>query len=118
MFLLSQSQLVLIPLSFSQLQFFVDEIVCIYLTFRQQIVGPSLVAVTFTRNLIATILVFALTPRTERMGIQNCVITIYATGMFILCFVALFIWKGKRSRVGTAERREKLAEKEFEVGKV
>ncbi|KAH6720244.1 hypothetical protein BKA61DRAFT_708486 [Leptodontidium sp. MPI-SDFR-AT-0119] len=83
-----------------------------------EIVGPSLVAVTFTRNLIATILVFALTPRIERMGIQNCVITIYATGMFILCFVALFIWKGKRFRVWTAERREKLAEKEFEVGKV
>ncbi|KAL5327182.1 hypothetical protein ACEPPN_004874 [Leptodophora sp. 'Broadleaf-Isolate-01'] len=94
--------------SYSELQFFVDEI----------IVGPSLVAVTFTRNLIATILVFALTPRIERMGIQNCVITIYATGMFILCFVALFIWKGKRFRVWTAERREKLAEKEFEVGKV
>ncbi|PVH84827.1 serine/threonine kinase 16 [Cadophora sp. DSE1049] len=85
-----------------------------------EIIGPSLVAVTFTRNLVATILVFALTPWIEEMGIQNCVITISAIGTFILAFVVLFIWKGKMFRIWTRERYSRLAEgkRDVDVGRV
>tara|TARA_R110002060_G_scaffold27345_1_gene37199 strand:- start:834 stop:1040 length:207 start_codon:yes stop_codon:yes gene_type:complete len=64
------------------------------------------------------VLVFALTPWIEEMGIQNCVITISAIGTFILAFVALFIWKGKVFRVWTMERYLKMAEREGKSGVV
>jgi hypothetical protein len=70
--------------------------------------------VTFTRNIIGTILVFALTPWVAAVGISNVIITITVLGTVVLAFVLLFIWKGKRMRVWTTGRYRYYAERQFE----
>lgn len=68
------------------------------------IVGDALVGVTFTRNLIGTIFVFALTPWIARVGISNVIITITVIGTVVLAFVFSFIFYGKRFRAITTRR--------------
>jgi len=83
-----------------------------------QIVGDSLVAVTFTRNLLATIFVFALTPWIDRVGMQNVFITITVLGTVVLLFCFVFIFYGKRYRIQTASRYRYFAERQFEARRV
>ena len=74
-----------------------------------QIIADALVAVTFVKNLFPTILVFALTPWVESVGLANVWIT--ATVIFvaiILGNVPFLIW-GKRWRAGSAERYYRYA---------
>ncbi|ORY60290.1 major facilitator superfamily transporter [Pseudomassariella vexata] len=74
-----------------------------------KIIGSALVPIAFTRNAFATLIVFALTPWIESMGLENMFIT--AT---ILCLVTLsstimmMIW-GRRMRVWSADRYERFA---------
>jgi MFS family permease len=69
-----------------------------------QIVGDSLVGVTFTRNIISTALVFALTPWIEAMGIQNVIVIITVIAAVVFAFVFVFIFYGKKFRVWTTAR--------------
>ncbi|KAE8440904.1 hypothetical protein EG329_006325 [Mollisiaceae sp. DMI_Dod_QoI] len=83
-----------------------------------EIVADSLVAVTFIRNIIGTIFVFALTPWINAVGIQNVIITITVIGTVVLAFVFLFIFKGKSFRVRSAKRYRGYAEKQFEARRI
>ena len=83
-----------------------------------QIVGDALVGVTFTRNIIGTILVFALSPWMDAVGTQNVIITITAIGTVVLSFVGLFIFKGKEFRVRTTKRYRHYAQRQFEARRV
>ncbi|RDW88471.1 hypothetical protein BP6252_00503 [Coleophoma cylindrospora] len=67
------------------------------------IVGDALVAVTFTRNAVGTIFVFALSPWIAAVGISNVIITITVIGTAVLAFVGVFIVWGKKMRVKNAE---------------
>lgn len=65
--------------------------------------------VVFTRNVFSVVVLFALTPWINGMGVRNLHVLIA-----ILCFVILLlpvpllIW-GKKARVATAERYTKMA---------
>jgi len=63
----------------------------------------------FTRNIFSVIILFALTPWINGMGVQNVHVL-----MAVLCFVIsalpvpLLIW-GKKARIATATRYRKMA---------
>ncbi|EMC92632.1 hypothetical protein BAUCODRAFT_151053 [Baudoinia panamericana UAMH 10762] len=78
-----------------------------------EIVGDALVGVTFTRNALATIFVFALSPWIEGVGMANVYVTIGVIGIAVLLFVFVFIWKGKTFRRMTAKRYRYYAERQF-----
>ena len=73
-----------------------------------------MVGVTFTRNIISTALVFALTPWIEAMGIQNVIVIITVIGAVVFAFVFVFIFYGKKFRVWTTDRYRYYAERQFE----
>ena len=58
-----------------------------------EIVGDSLTALTFLRNLFSTIFVFAMPAWVAAVGIPNVFNTICAIGIFILSWAGIFIWK-------------------------
>jgi hypothetical protein len=68
-------------------------------------VADSLVGVTFVRNLLATALVFAVTPWTAAVGLSNMFLTI---GIFMAVTLVpgtiAFIYYGKRMRARTANK--------------
>ncbi|KAJ5832496.1 major facilitator superfamily domain-containing protein [Penicillium riverlandense] len=69
------------------------------------IVADSLVGVTFIRNLLATILIFALTPWIEAVGISSVFLTLSLLSLAVLVPGTLcFLYFGKRLRVRTASR--------------
>ena len=80
-----------------------------------QIVGDALVGVTFTRNALATIFVFALTPWITKDGMQNVFITITVLGTAVLLFAFGFLYYGKRWRVMTTERYRYYAARQFDA---
>ena len=77
-----------------------------------------MVGVTFTRNIIGTILVFALDPWIHAMGIQNVIVIITVLGTVVLAFVFVFIYWGKKMRVRSAGRYRFYAERQFEARQV
>lgn len=83
-----------------------------------EIVGDALVGVTFTRNALATIFVFALTPWINGVGMKNVFITIGVIGIAVLSFAFVFIAKGKQFRIWTAPRYRYFAERQFDARKV
>ena len=85
---------------------------------QHQIVGDSLVAVTFTRNLLSTIFVFVLTPWINAVGMMYVYVTIGVLGTVVLLFTFMFIYYGKRFRVWTAPRYRYYAGRQFEARKV
>ncbi|KAK5129231.1 hypothetical protein LTR08_003734 [Meristemomyces frigidus] len=78
-----------------------------------EIVGDSLVGVTFTRNLLSTIFVFALSPWIASVGMANVYVTIGVIGIAVLSFVFVFIWKGKQFRRNSAKRYRWYAERQY-----
>ena len=79
-----------------------------------EIVGDALVGVSFTRNIFATILVFALTPWIAGMGIKGVyiILGIFVTVVMLSTFI--FIYFGKRFRVRYADRYRYFAARQFE----
>lgn len=77
--------------------------VCFQLT-RKQLVGDALVSVAFVRNGLATVIVFALTPWIESVGLYNMFVSAacLATAILLLT-VPMIVW-GKRARCWTAGR--------------
>lgn len=79
-----------------------------------QIIGDSLVALTFSRNTFSTIYVFAMTPWIAAVGMSNVFNTIGAIGSVVLLFAVIFLWKGKQWRFQFAERYQYYALRQFD----
>jgi len=80
-----------------------------------EIVGDSLTALTFLRNVFSTIFVFAMPAWVDAVGIPNVFNAICAIGLFILSWAGLFIWKGKMLRYRTAKVYMYYASRQFEA---
>jgi MFS family permease len=79
------------------------------------IIADAVVGVTFTRNVISTIFVFALTPWVTRVGLQNVMLTFALITILALASTGLFIKFGKRWRVHTMHRYRTFAEKQMDT---
>ncbi|MCJ1281620.1 hypothetical protein MMC26_000940 [Xylographa opegraphella] len=79
-----------------------------------EIVGDALVGVTFTRNLLATIFVFVLTPWIANMGIKNVFIIIGVLVTAVLLGTFIFIYYGKKFRVKFAGRYRYYAARQYQ----
>ncbi|KAI1778700.1 MFS general substrate transporter [Hypoxylon cercidicola] len=79
-----------------------------------EIVGDALVALTFSRNTLSTVFVFAMSPWIAAVGMSNVFNTIGAIGLAILLFSFIFIWKGKVWRVKNAKRYRYYAARQFD----
>lgn len=68
-----------------------------------------MIGIVFVRNLFAVIILFALTPWTNDMGIQNVsIITAAVCFAILLIPVPLLLW-GKKIRVATAKKYKRMA---------
>ncbi|ROW13050.1 hypothetical protein VPNG_05957 [Cytospora leucostoma] len=79
-----------------------------------EIIGDALVALTFSRNTLSTVFVFAMTPWIAKVGISNVFNTIGAIGLVVLLFAFAFLWKGKQWRYQNARRYKHFAAKQFD----
>ncbi|PLB51405.1 MFS general substrate transporter [Aspergillus steynii IBT 23096] len=82
-----------------------------------EIVGDSLVGVTFTRNLVSTIFIFALDPWIEDVGAQNVFVTIGVLLTAIILGTAIFLVYGKKLRVLTVKTYRYYAGRQFDARK-
>lgn len=77
-----------------------------------QIVGNALVGVVFTRNAISVVVLFALTPWIEGMGLRDMhILVAVLCFLFLLIPVPLIIW-GKKSRLASAASYRRMALKQ------
>ncbi|EXJ81171.1 hypothetical protein A1O3_07461 [Capronia epimyces CBS 606.96] len=74
-----------------------------------EIICDSLIAVVFVKNLFPTILVFALTPWIEGVGLSNVFITVAVIVAAILLGNFIFIMFGKRFRIRCAAKYRSYA---------
>ncbi|RAL06111.1 MFS general substrate transporter [Aspergillus ibericus CBS 121593] len=75
----------------------------------QDIIGDTLVGVVFVRNVISVVVLFALTPWVEGMGLQGLHILLAILAFFIYSLpIPLLIW-GKKARAATASTYRKMA---------
>jgi hypothetical protein len=79
------------------------------------IVGDSLTALTFLRNVFSTIFVFAMPAWVDAVGIPNVFNAICAIGLFVFSWAGVFIWKGKMFRHRTAGVYMYYASRQFEA---
>ncbi|KAF2768726.1 MFS general substrate transporter [Teratosphaeria nubilosa] len=79
------------------------------------IIGDALTALTFARNTMSTIFVFAIPAWIPAVGMANVFNTILPIELVILSFAAVFIWKGKLMRAKTAGIYRHYAERQFEA---
>ncbi|KAJ8108064.1 hypothetical protein OPT61_g8431 [Boeremia exigua] len=79
------------------------------------IIADAVVGVTFTRNVISTIFVFALTPWVSRVGLQNVMLTFALITVVALSSTGLFIMFGKRWRIKTAQRYRTFAQRQMDT---
>ncbi|OAR00075.1 hypothetical protein LLEC1_05385 [Akanthomyces lecanii] len=76
------------------------------------VIGNALVGVVFTRNAISVLVLFALTPWINAMGLRNLHIMISVLCCVLLLLpVALIIW-GKKARIATAARYREMAHRQ------
>jgi len=69
-----------------------------------QIIADSVVALTFVRNVISTVFVFALQPWVDRVGLNWFYITFGLITMVIMMGNLVFIYFGKGFRVKLAHK--------------
>ncbi|KAI4681300.1 uncharacterized protein J4E84_007536 [Alternaria hordeiaustralica] len=75
----------------------------------QEILGDAMIGIVFVRNLFAVVILFALTPWTNNMGIQNVsIITAAVCFAILLIPIPLLLW-GKKIRVATATKYKRMA---------
>lgn len=91
---------------------------CKTLIYGRQIVADALVSVTFTRNALSTIFVFAVSPWIANVGMKNVFITINVLGTVVFMGIFGFIYYGKSMRAMTARRYRHYAERQFEARQV
>ncbi|KAK8146169.1 hypothetical protein G3M48_003495 [Beauveria asiatica] len=76
------------------------------------VIGNALVGVVFTRNAMSVVVLFALTPWINAMGLRNLHIMISILCCLLLLMpVALLIW-GKKARIATAARYRAMAHRQ------
>lgn len=80
-----------------------------------QILGDSLIGVSFFRNVMATVMVFALPPWIKGMGVYNTFILLGCLAVTINGLVILFLIWGKYWRIKTKERYNRYAQKQVEI---
>ncbi|KAF5686923.1 HOL1 substrate-H+ antiporter [Fusarium circinatum] len=80
---------------------------------HEHIIGPALTGVVFVRNVIATGLVFAVTPWMEGMGVYNMYVVLgcISTAVALTC-VPMVIW-GRTFRVRLAGKYEYFTNKQY-----
>lgn len=71
-------------------------------------------ALTFSRNTLSTVFVFAMTPWIDRVGMANVFNTIGAIGLAVLLFAFVLLWKGKAWRYQNAQRYRYFAARQFD----
>ena len=82
------------------------------LIYKLQVVGNALVGVVFSRNAVSVVVLFALTPWIEGMGLRDLHILISVLAFVILLIpVPLIIW-GKKARISSAKAYKKMALKQ------
>ncbi|PWY96567.1 sugar transporter [Aspergillus sclerotioniger CBS 115572] len=75
----------------------------------QDIIGDTLVGVVFVRNVISVVVLFALTPWVDGMGLRNLHILLAVLAFCIYSLpIALLIW-GKKARAATASTYREMA---------
>ncbi|KAJ5785815.1 uncharacterized protein N7503_011027 [Penicillium pulvis] len=74
------------------------------------IIADSIVGVTFIRNLISTVFVFALAPWVDRVGLTWFYVTFGLISTLVLLGNFIFIYFGKKFRVMTAGRYRQYSE--------
>ncbi|KAJ4258878.1 hypothetical protein NW762_007965 [Fusarium torreyae] len=79
----------------------------------QHIVGPALTGVVFVRNVIATILVFAVTPWMAGMGVYDMYVVLgcLSTAVALTC-IPMVIW-GRRFRVKLAAKYDYFIDQQY-----
>lgn len=76
--------------------------------------ADSVVAITVTRNLVATAFVFAIEPWIEGIGMKNVFVMLGVLIAVILASVFVFIFFGRKFRVMSAPRYRKFSAKQFD----
>ncbi|KAJ4410522.1 hypothetical protein N0V91_002009 [Didymella pomorum] len=79
------------------------------------IIADAVVGVTFTRNVISTVFVFALTPWVTRVGLQNVMLTFALITILALASTGLFIKFGKQWRAKTAQRYRVFSQRQMDT---
>ncbi|KAJ5649954.1 uncharacterized protein N7484_003677, partial [Penicillium longicatenatum] len=77
------------------------------------IIADSIVGVTFIRNLISTLFVFALSPWVDQVGLTWFYVTFGLISTVILLGNFIFIYFGKKFRVMTAGRYREFSQEKF-----
>jgi hypothetical protein len=68
-----------------------------------------MIGIVFVRNLFAVVILFAVTPWTKDMGLQNvCIMTAVFCFAILLLPIPLIVW-GKKIRIATAKRYKRMA---------
>lgn len=88
---------------------------CSRLTSIIDIIGDSVTALTFVRNMFSTIFVFAMPAFIASVGLANVFYAIGSIGLGVLSFAVVFIWQGKQFRVKTARIYKYYAGRQFEA---
>lgn len=74
-----------------------------------KIIGDALVAIVFFRNIIPLLVLFALTPWIDAMGVQAVhILTAAVCFVVLLIPIPLIIW-GKKARRSSAKRYRRMA---------
>jgi hypothetical protein len=71
-----------------------------------------MVGIIFTRNIFSVVVLFALSPWTEGMGLRNVHILIAAIFCAILLIPVLLLRYGKKARAATAKRYLAMAQRQ------
>lgn len=77
-----------------------------------------MVSITVTRNIVATIFVFAISPWVDGIGLKNVYVMLGVLMTVILLSVFIFIYYGKNLRVRTAGIYRYYAQQQIDSRKV
>ncbi|TWU77892.1 hypothetical protein ED733_004696 [Metarhizium rileyi] len=76
------------------------------------IIGHAMVGIVFSRNVLSVVVLFALTPWINGMGLRNMSVLVAVVSFIILLVpAALLIW-GKKSRIALADRYRSMARRQ------
>lgn len=73
-----------------------------------------MVTITVTRNIVATVFVFAIAPWIDGIGMKNVFVMLGVLMIVIISSVFIFIYYGKKLRVRTATRYRYYAGRQFD----
>ena len=81
----------------------------------REIAGDALIGVAFVRNALGTILVFAVPPWVNNMGVYSMFVLLGCLGLVVSStYIPMLIW-GKKWRIRCAKRYEYYALRQFGI---